>query len=181
MHFLVSMFKLQPSHTLLDLGCGPLCLGSQLIAYLEPEHYTGVDKDSTLLGAGKALLHAKGLEHKKPKLVWATDLDATDCFERFDFLWSHSVLIHMDPTTVASALRFMRRHLAPRGVAYFTMNIGPHKILGEWTFGPNYQHPVPECEGLRISPIGLLTEMGDVVWCPPDSGMQATMLRAVLS
>jgi cyclopropane fatty-acyl-phospholipid synthase-like methyltransferase len=177
-HFLVDMFHLKSSDRVLDLGCGPLCLGSWLIGYLDEGNYAGLDKDGTLLGAGQALVTAKGLEGKRPRLIQANNLAATTLGTEFDVIWSHSVLIHMDPATVDTALDFMARHLAPNGVAWFTMNLGPHKILGEWTFGPNYQHPMPEHKDLHISSYGLLTDLRDVVWCPPDSGMQATMLRA---
>jgi len=178
MRFLVDTFKLQPHQRLLDLGCGPLCLGSKLIAYLDTGNYTGVDKDPILLGAGNALVKHIGLEHKQPDLICTQDLSTTECGKDFDVIWSHSVLIHMDPPTVATALDFMARHLGSNGVAYFTMNLGPHRILGEWTFGPNYQHPMPDHPDLRIGVLASLEALGDVVWCPPDSGMQATMLRA---
>lgn len=178
MNFLVTEGRLTPTDRLLDLGCGPLCLGSKLIAYLDEGHYMGVDRDSTLLGAGKGLVHKKGLDAKRPTLVCTQNLTDTDCGSDFDVFWSHSVFIHMDPVTVDTALGFMARSLAKNGTAYFTMNLGPHKILGEWTFGPNYQHPMPEYPSLDISVFGSLTEMGDVVWDPPGSGMQATMLQA---
>ncbi len=176
--FLVDTFNLNPSDRVIDLGCGPLCLGSWLIQYLDPGHYTGVDRDATLLGAGEALIGHLGLAHKDATLIHATDLSTTNLDGWCDVLWSHSVLIHMDPPTVAQALDFMARHLSPHGVAYFTMNLGPHKILGEWTFGPNYQHPLPEHPNLKITELASLESLGDVVWCPPGSGMRATMLRA---
>ena len=178
MHFLLNIFHVQPTDRVLDLGCGPLCLGSGLIAYLDPGHYTGVDRDPVLLDAGRALLRHKGLESKAPTLVCTNDLSTVTLGPVYDVIWSHSVLIHMDPATVQTALDCIARHLAPGGTAYFTLNLGPHKILGEWTFGPNYQHPVPEHPCLTIEPLALLSALGDTVWCPPDSGMQATMLRA---
>jgi SAM-dependent methyltransferase len=178
MNFLVTEGRLAPTDHLLDLGCGPLCLGSKLIAYLDTGHYTGVDRDATLLGAGKALVTRKGLDGKTPTLLCTQDLTTADCGRSCDVFWSHSVFIHMDPATVVTALDFLARHLADTGTAYFTMNLGPHKILGEWWCGPNYQHPMPEHPALAISVFGSLTDMGDVVWCPPGSGMQATMLQA---
>jgi SAM-dependent methyltransferase len=111
-------------------------------------------------------------------LLCTDDLDTVECGQDFDIVWSHSVLIHMDPPTVASALRLMARALRPGGTAYFTMNLGPERILGTWIYGPNYQHPFPAHPALDIREVASLDALGDVVWCPPDSGMRAVMLAA---
>jgi hypothetical protein len=43
---------LQPSHVLLDIGCGPLRAGVQLIPYLDPRNYYGIDINKSSLNTG---------------------------------------------------------------------------------------------------------------------------------
>jgi cyclopropane fatty-acyl-phospholipid synthase-like methyltransferase len=59
---------LKPEHYLLDIGCGSLRGGVHFIAYLEPRHYFGIDKDEQLLEAGRGEIQQLGLE-KKPSSV----------------------------------------------------------------------------------------------------------------
>jgi hypothetical protein len=43
---------LQPHHRVLDIGCGCLRAGVELIRYLEPNHYYGIDSEKELLNVG---------------------------------------------------------------------------------------------------------------------------------
>ncbi len=49
--FLVAQ-GLEPGHSLLDVGCGPLRAGVHFVEFLEPGHYYGIDINETLLDAG---------------------------------------------------------------------------------------------------------------------------------
>jgi hypothetical protein len=46
---------LAPHHRVLDIGCGALRAGAKIIAYLDPEHYYGIDSDQHKLDAGYEL------------------------------------------------------------------------------------------------------------------------------
>jgi SAM-dependent methyltransferase len=46
---------LAPRNRVLDIGCGALCAGRKIIAYLDPGFYYGIDSDRQLLDAGHAL------------------------------------------------------------------------------------------------------------------------------
>jgi SAM-dependent methyltransferase len=43
---------LRPDHRVLDIGCGCLRAGVKLVAYLEPNHYFGIDAEKKLLEIG---------------------------------------------------------------------------------------------------------------------------------
>jgi SAM-dependent methyltransferase len=43
---------LEPRHTVLDIGCGCLRAGVELIRYLKPNHYYGIDAEKELLEIG---------------------------------------------------------------------------------------------------------------------------------
>jgi len=54
---------LQPSHKVLDIGCGCLRAGIKIIPYLEPDHYYGIDARQPLLNVGyKRELTRAGLD-----------------------------------------------------------------------------------------------------------------------
>jgi len=54
---------LLPEHRVLDIGCGCLRAGVKLVAYLEPDHYYGIDPRQPLLSIGyKRELAKAGLE-----------------------------------------------------------------------------------------------------------------------
>jgi SAM-dependent methyltransferase len=56
---------LKPQHTVLDIGCGCLRAGVQLIRYLEPNHYYGIDSEKVLLNVGYRKELAKaGLQNR---------------------------------------------------------------------------------------------------------------------
>jgi len=70
---------LQPSHTLLDVGCGSLRGGVYLIRYLEAGNDIGVDINQSLLDAGFDIeLKQSGLQYKIPR-------DHLLCLAEFEF------------------------------------------------------------------------------------------------
>ncbi len=58
----------QPSHRLLDMGCGALRGGRQYLRYLAPGHYFGVDINASLLEAGRREVQLAGLQDRDPTL-----------------------------------------------------------------------------------------------------------------
>jgi SAM-dependent methyltransferase len=76
----------------LEIGCGNLSQGKQLIEFLAPGHYAGIEPAGWLVEV--ALGHFPGLEAQSPRFAWGTDFDATSFDMDFDFVLAHSVLSH---------------------------------------------------------------------------------------
>lgn len=76
---------LQPSHTLLDIGCGSLRGGKHFILYLGPGKYFGVDPYPDLVREGIDLELTRGIEaDKRPTFAYNSN---------FDFEFKYSVLL----------------------------------------------------------------------------------------
>jgi hypothetical protein len=109
---------LQPEHFLLDLGCGTLRGGLPLVAYLEKEHYYGVDIRPEALEEGRKELLEAGQGHKEPVLTLGDRLTNLDLERKFHFIWSFSVLIHMTDGILSECLDCVARHLTTEGTFY---------------------------------------------------------------
>src|SRR4051812_34947169 len=53
---------LQPDHDFLDVGCGALRAGIQLMPHLEPGRYCGMDASADILAAARVELERAGLQ-----------------------------------------------------------------------------------------------------------------------
>ncbi len=121
---------LKPEHHLLDVGCGPLRAGVHFIAYLEPGHYSGVDKRGDVLETARMVeLPRYGVEDKEPQLL------ATDHFEfgklgrKFDYAIAQSVFTHLPLNSIIRCLVEIGRVLNPGGKFYATIYENPHGKL----------------------------------------------------
>ena len=123
---------LRPDHYLLDIGCGSLRGGVHFIRYLSEGHYFGVEKEESLLEAGRSVeLKRYALEEKEPQLFAVDDFDlsALPSQVEFDFMLAQSVFTQMEEGRAAHgvlSLFAFRRHLAPRG----------HNGRKRWGVGP---------------------------------------------
>jgi SAM-dependent methyltransferase len=104
---------LQPSHSLLDFGCGAGRAGVHLIAYLEPGRYVGVDGHAPSLGAFENYeipLHR--LARREPRLVLhdATAAALPFADASFDMVLAFSVFNHIKgaPHVAADVARVLR-------------------------------------------------------------------------
>jgi len=85
---------LRPYHTLLDFGCGTGRLASRAVPYLEKGNYTGIDISPKALECAAHYLKAHNMIDKMPHLVLAGG-QISAAGEKFDFIWSHSVVTHL--------------------------------------------------------------------------------------
>jgi 2-polyprenyl-3-methyl-5-hydroxy-6-metoxy-1,4-benzoquinol methylase len=95
--FFLKAMGLQPSHTLLDIGCGPLRGGIHLIGYLDRGRYCGVDFNESFIRAAKQRIETEGLTGKEPLLDVIDDFALERAAGEFDFALAFSVLNHCDP------------------------------------------------------------------------------------
>lgn len=122
--FLVSQ-GLKPTHYLLDIGCGPLRGGVHFIDYLNAGHYYGIEKEESLLNAGRDIeLKQYGLEHKAPHLFLIDDFDLSPIPQdiEFDYMLAQSVFTHLLPDLIELCLARVTPRLSRTGVFYATFH-----------------------------------------------------------
>ena len=113
---------LQPSHYLLDVGCGPLRGGIHFIRYLDEGHYFGVEKDKAKLEAGRDVeLPRNGLTHKRPTLVQMDDFRFPELGQKFDFALAQSVFTHLPVNNIIRCLMNMEKVLVDGGRFFATI------------------------------------------------------------
>lgn len=115
---------LKPSHSLLDVGCGDLRGGILFVRYLERGNYTGVDQAEIAIRQG--LLSAdETVLRKDPRFFVGGDFGFEQTGTRFDFLWAHSVLSHVDLSITGKCIESAFSVLRPGGVFLASFFPGP--------------------------------------------------------
>ncbi len=156
---------LEPSHHLIDIGCGTLRGGIPLIKLLDKHHYTGIEVREDVLELGRDELRSAKLEKKEPNLVHCQGLSSLDLETKADYIWAFAVLIHMDDDALNGCLSFVCHHLAPTGSFYGNVNIG-EADNGSWQGFPVVYRPMTWYEqtaerfGLVPTDVGSLLELG---------------------
>lgn len=92
---------LQPSHRLLEIGCGTGRLARKVVPYLMPGRYTGVDLSHGAIQAATTLALDEGWYARHPLLLCG-DVPGG---QAFDFVWSFSVVIHIPYDMFVDVLR----------------------------------------------------------------------------
>jgi cyclopropane fatty-acyl-phospholipid synthase-like methyltransferase len=108
---------LRPEHTLVDVGCGALRGGVHFVAYLDEGNYCGIDRNRSLVIAGRRELEASGTRRSARLLV-------NDGFEvalfgaAFDYALAISLFTHLPSDEIARCLRAVGEVLEPHGRFY---------------------------------------------------------------
>lgn len=122
--FLVAQ-GMRPEHRFVDVGCGALRGGIHFVKYLNPGHYHGIDRNRSLIEAGRIELKAAGLEGRKAKLLVDDQFDLTPFGTSFDFGLALSVFTHIPINSIVRCLCRVREVLAPRGRFFATFFQAP--------------------------------------------------------
>jgi len=125
---------LEPGHYLLDVGCGPLRAGVHFIAYLEPGHYFGVDKNARMLERAREVeLPRYGIGDRRPTLAAIDDFGFDRLGRQFDFAIAQSVFTHLPLNSIMRCLMEMERALVVGGRFYasFFENPDGKRNLGD--------------------------------------------------
>lgn len=155
---------LEPSSTVLDLGCGPMRLGSALIPLLTDGWYYGQDVNPRTILFGEEVLREAGISQQAPYTLSASD--------QFDLRWvdrpvqiafSNSLFSHLTLNSIFTALLQLQTVLAPSGVFYatfFTLESGrswlnPHPRSKWGRQFETYPHQDP-----YHYPLSLLQDLG---------------------
>lgn len=114
---------LQPSHRLLEIGCGNLRAGRHFIGYLDTGHYYGIDISPDILLAAQRTLTEHSLQAKLPHLTFVNDLQFAHLpDDAFDRVHAHSVFSHSPLPVIEECFSHISRILAPGGFFDFTYN-----------------------------------------------------------
>jgi SAM-dependent methyltransferase len=106
---------LQPSHRLLEIGCGTGRLARKVVPYLNYGCYTGVDISVGAINAARALARQEGWESKAPRWVCGNDSPLAHA----DFVWAFSVFIHLPADIMRDVMRMVAYQMSCTSVFYF--------------------------------------------------------------
>jgi hypothetical protein len=119
---------LRPEHVLLDIACGSLRGGVHFIAYLDPGHYLGIEKEGMLIRRGATKeLSRRVRQEKRPEFV-VSDSFEFDRFSRVpDFSLAQSLFTHLTLVDIERCLANLRAFVAPRHEFYATFKAGQNE------------------------------------------------------
>ena len=110
-----------PSSTVLDLGCGPMRLGSVLIPHLNDGWYFGQDINSDTIIFGQEVLRSAGIPENAPYTLFSSDqFDLSNVDRSIQIAFSNSLFSHLTLNSIFAALLQVKSVLAPAGVFYST-------------------------------------------------------------
>ena len=147
---------LTPQMTFLDYGCGAVNAGLHFIAYLESANYTGVDVSAQVLEEGKKRIEARALATKKPRLyhIPAGNLSSLPP-QKFDMIWSYSVLTHMPPEAITLLLQDLKKHMHSTSVFYAdfarTETEIEHRRFRDWYYPVSFFEKTAQDCGLSFA------------------------------
>ena len=105
-----------PSSRVLEVGCGCLHAGRQLIRYLDESHYVGVDPNAWLVQTARDEPDVEQLvTDKRARFLHVNTFDASSLGVAFDYVLSHSVLSHCAHWQLDQFLQGVAKVLAPTG------------------------------------------------------------------
>jgi hypothetical protein len=127
---------LRPHHRVLEIGCGTFNLGRYLIPYLDVKNYVCVEPNEWLVVSS---LDAMGFDNgsdgntfniitalkKKIQLLYRYDFNASSVVksnaDKFDFIYSHSVLSHASMSQLDSYIEISSQLLKLGGISLASM------------------------------------------------------------
>ena len=112
---------LSSSSSVLDLGCGPMRLGSVLIPLLKDGWYFGQDVNPATIDFGEEVLRDAGISEQAPYTLFSSDqFDLTPINRPIQIAFSNSLFSHLTLNSIFTALLQLQNVLAPSGVLYAT-------------------------------------------------------------
>ena len=112
---------LKPQDILVDVGCGSLRGGRLFIAYLDPEHYLGIDHHTWLIKAGLKHEVPKRLrEEKRPQFVTSDRFEFHKFGKRPNYGIAQSLFSHLTKDDILLCLANLRAEMQAGGRFYAT-------------------------------------------------------------
>ena len=111
----------ESSSTILDLGCGPMRLGSALIPLLRDGWYYGQDINPETITFGEQVLRDSGISNEANYTLFASDQFDLSLVDRpVQIVFSNSLFSHLTLNSILTALFQLQNVLTPSGVLYAT-------------------------------------------------------------
>ena len=157
---------LKQSHHFLELGCGPLTAGIPIIDYLDADRYTGVDIRSSVLDMSWREIGKAKLSEKNPRLICSKYFgdEALLPGQKFDFVYSFSVLYHLSDEILDAYFLAVSRRLSKGGKCIANINV--HLPSDRWLEFPFIKRSVEtyrDCaasHGLSTENLGTIERLG---------------------
>jgi len=114
---------LRPEHTLLDIACGSLRLGSRVIPYLDRGNYLGIDIKEDLIEHGKMVeLGLTLYEIKIPEFVVSSSFEFNKFSKKPDVAVAQSLFSHLTENDIIMCLTNLSTFRKDTTVLYATFN-----------------------------------------------------------
>ena len=114
------------STNILDLGCGPMRLGSVLIPKVVSGWYYGQDINSETIAYGREVLQDCGVEPKANYTLFASDnFELAPVDRKIDIAFSNSLFSHLNLNSIYTCLLQLSKLLGPSGVYYSSFFMVP--------------------------------------------------------
>jgi cyclopropane fatty-acyl-phospholipid synthase-like methyltransferase len=148
---------LEPSHSVVDYGCGSLRVGQHFIRFLDSRNYIGLDVTDRFYLDGLSMLDRELLEAKQPgcEVISQRSLAATASRDP-DFVVSIAVLKHVPPGELGhffdNLAQLVKQHT--RLVLVFTESDAESRIKGKswsWTFERVARMITERCPGHSVT------------------------------
>lgn len=107
---------IQPTHKLLDIGCGCLRGGIHFVDYLIDGHYTGIDCNSSVLRGGIIELRKAGLGERRFTLKVCDQFQFNILNTWFDYALAQSLFTHLYANQIEQCIYNLSQVLKPGGV-----------------------------------------------------------------
>jgi len=160
---------LEPAHSLLDIGCGPLSGGLALIPYLDAGNYYGIDLRQSAIEEAEKQVRKAHLEAKLPVLAVSATFGADELDgARFDYVWMSQTSYHLDSGLMDECVRLVASQLKQGGRFYadFICNpalVSPEKNWFEYSFNFHSEEDMVSLGrkyGLTVSNLGKIEDFG---------------------
>jgi SAM-dependent methyltransferase len=120
---LIALGKVSPASRVVEYGCGSLRIAGHFLKLLEPGNFFGLDVISDFYELGIANVGADLIAASKPRLaVISRDTVAEAAAFRADFVFAHSVVIHVHPDIIEEFFDNLRT-IACRPGTILTFNV----------------------------------------------------------
>ena len=139
---LLQRYALMPQHTVLDVGCGSLRGGLNIIRYLEAGNYTGIDISEEILEAGREFLREASLEGRRPSLLFTNNIEFKEVMGKtFEYLLAVSVLTHMPPEDIETLFANLHKVMGNRSVFLATVFLSKTGSIYDTVMRRNFFYP----------------------------------------
>ncbi|MEC8243662.1 MAG: hypothetical protein VX038_02340 [Verrucomicrobiota bacterium] len=112
---------MQPEHSLLDIGCGPMRLGMHAVPYLNEGNFFGVDPYPPYQKLGSAIMSEVGCWKK-----YRTEISNKFPFQEFErkinFAIAQSVITHLSLVQIDLLFKNLKDVMEKGGIFLFTFN-----------------------------------------------------------